>query len=342
MDVNDMTTQFDITLTGAETSFKCADDDTILRAGLREGLGLAYECNTGACGSCKFELLEGEVHDLYPEASGLRAKEREKGKRLACQCVPLSPCRIKIHTGDQYKSPFRPARFRARFESYRAITPDMGVIAFKAERAAQFVAGQYAMLTLGAGAKTRAYSMSNTANDEGRWEFIIRAVPGGAVSPVFSELRAGDEAEIDGPFGVAYFRPQIARPIVGIAGGSGLAPVLSILRAAGADEGFSQAMSLFYGGRGPADIPDIPELLGGVAGDVSYHPAVSVPELAQQHGWTGQVGFVHELLPGKLALPLAAYEYYMAGPPAMIEAVVRMLVADHKVPMEQIHFDRFF
>lgn len=338
-----MITQFDITLAGAETSFKCADDDTILRAGLREGLGLAYECNTGACGSCKFELLEGEVLDLYPEAGGLRAKEREKGKRLACQCVPLSPCRIKIHTGDQYKSPFRPARFRARFESYRAITPDMGVIAFKGEeRAAQFVAGQYAMLTLGAGPHTRAYSMSNTANDEGLWEFIIRAVPGGAVSPLFSQLNAGDEVEIDGPFGVAYFRPEIARPVVGIAGGSGLAPVLSILRAAGGDTGFSQALSLFYGGRGPSDIPDIPSMLGDVACRVSYHPAVSVTELAQEQGWTGEVGFVHEQLPSKLELPLAAYEYYMAGPPVMIEAVVRMLVADHKVPMDQIHFDRFF
>lgn len=337
-----MNKQFEIVLMGAETSFKCAENDTLLRAGLREGLGLAYECNTGACGSCKFELLEGEVLDLYPEASGLRAKEREKGKRLACQCVPLSSCRIKIHTGDQYMSRFRPARVRALFESYRAITPDMGVIAFKAECAAQFVAGQYAMLTLGAGAQSRAYSMSNTANDEGLWEFIIRAVPGGAVSPLFSQLNAGDEVEIDGPFGVAYFRPEIARPIVGIAGGSGLAPVLSILRAAGGDAGFSQTLSLFYGGRGPSDIPDIRSLLGDVAGRVSYHPAVSVTELAQEQGWTGEVGFVHEQLQSKLELPLAAYEYYMAGPPVMIESVVRMLVVDHKVPMDQIHFDRFF
>lgn len=337
-----MTTQFEITLAGTETSFKCAEDDTLLRAGLREGVGLAYECNTGACGSCKFELLEGKVLDLYPEASGLRAKEREKGKRLACQCVPLSPCRIKIHTGDQYKSPFRPARFRTRFESYRAITPDMGVIAFKAERAAQFVAGQYAMLTIGAGAQTRAYSMSNTANDEGLWEFIIRAVPGGAVSPRFSQLSVGDEVEIDGPFGVAYFRTEIARPVVGIAGGSGLAPVLSILRSAGMNAGFSQTLALFYGGRGPSDIPDIRLMLGEVAGRVSFHPAVSVPELAQAEGWTGEVGFVHEQVPSKLELPLAAYEYYMAGPPVMIESVVRMLVVDHKVPIDQIHFDRFF
>lgn len=340
--MNDMISHFDISLAGSESSFSCAVNDTILRAGLRHGFGLAYECNTGACGSCKFDLLEGEVLDLYPEASGLRAKEREKGKRLACQCIPKTHCRIKIRVGDQYKSPVTPARFRARLASYRAITPDMGLISFESDRAAEFVAGQYAMLTLGGEGKTRAYSMSNTANAEGVWEFIIRAVPGGAVSPLFSGLREGDEIEIDGPFGVAYFRPELERPVVGIAGGSGLAPVLSIMRAAGRDRAFSQALHVFYGGRGPEDIPDIPGLLGEVASEVSYYPAVSMPELAEQQGWNGDTGFVHELLPVKLAQPLAEFEYYMAGPPAMIEAVVRMLVVEHKVPMEQIHFDRFF
>lgn len=337
-----MDSHFEISLAGSELSFKCAADDTILRAGLREGFGLAYECNTGACGSCKFELLEGEVLDLYPEASGLRAKEREKGKRLACQCVPKTDCRIKIHTGDQYRSTVRPARFRARLLSYRTVTPDMGLVSFKSDCPAEFAAGQYAMLTPGAGAMTRAYSMSNTANAEGVWEFIIRAVPGGAVSPLFSGLREAHEVEIDGPFGVAYFRPQIARPVVGIAGGSGLAPVLSIMRAASADVSFAQPLHVFYGGRGPADIPDIPGLLGEAARTVSCHAAVSMPELAEQQGWRGDIGFVHELLPQKLGQPLADFEYYMAGPPAMIEAAVRMLVAEHKVAMEQIHFDRFF
>ncbi|ENO87800.1 2Fe-2S iron-sulfur cluster-binding protein [Thauera linaloolentis] len=337
-----MNPHFEISLAGSESSFACAADDTILRAGLRQGLGLAYECNTGACGSCKFDLLEGEVFDLYPEASGLRAKEREKGKRLACQCVPKADCRIKIRTGDLYRSMVRPARFRARLISYRALTPDMGLFSFKSACPAEFAAGQYAMLTPAAGAMTRAYSMSNTENAEGVWEFIIRAVPGGAVSPLFGGLPEGHEVEIDGPFGVAYFRPQIDRPVVGIAGGSGLAPVLSIMHAAGMDESFTRDLHVFYGGRGPADIPDIPGLLGDAAAKVSCHPAVSMPELAQQQGWQGDVGFVHEFLPEKLKQPLADFEYYMAGPPAMIEAVVRMLVVEHKVAMEQIHFDRFF
>jgi toluene monooxygenase electron transfer component len=77
-------------------------------------------------------------------------------------------------------------------------------------------------------------------------------------------------------------------------------------------------------------------------GRLHWHPAVSVPEQAAAAGWTGAVGFVHELLPRTLPQPLASYEYYLAGPPPMIEAAVRLLVADHQVPQGQLHFDRFF
>lgn len=335
-----MTTSFDISLAGTEASFACAENDTILRAGLRAGLGLAYECNTGACGSCKFELLEGEVYDLFPEASGLRQKERERGKRLACQCVPLSACRIKMHTGDQYVSAIRPARATARFVGRRQITPDISVLTFRTACPASFAPGQYAMLSLGEPRRTRAYSMSNLPNDEGVWEFIIRDVPGGAVSPQFRSLQEGAEIELDGPYGVAYFRADVPRPVVGLAGGSGLAPVLSIMREVAHAADFSQDSYLFYGGRGPADIPAVPEMLGGNAARVRFFPAVSMAERAQD--WSGDVGFIHELLPRKLDRELAAYEYYLAGPPPMIESAVRLLVADHKVPMEQIHFDRFF
>lgn len=335
-----MTTSFDISLANADAGFACAADDTILRAGLRAGLGLAYECNTGACGSCKFEMLEGEVHDLFPEASGLRQKERERGKRLACQCVPLSACRIKMHTGEQYVSHIRPARAKARFVECRSITPDISVVSFRTAGPAAFTPGQYAMLSLGEPRRTRAYSMSNLPNDDGVWEFIIRDVPGGAVSPQFRRLEEGAEIELDGPYGVAYFRAEVPRPVVGLAGGSGLAPVLSIMRGVAHAADFAGDAYLFYGGRGPSDIPAVPAMLGGNAERVRFFPAVSSAELAQD--WSGDVGFIHELLPRKLDRELAAYEYYLAGPPPMIEAAVRLLVADHKVPMEQIHFDRFF
>ncbi len=78
------------------------------------------------------------------------------------------------------------------------------------------------------------------------------------------------------------------------------------------------------------------------SGKLKIHPAVSVPTLADEANWAGDVGFVHEQLPRRLPRPLLEYEFYLAGPPPMIEAVVRLLIADHRVPQSQIHYDRFF
>lgn len=338
-----MSNNFHIKLADGETSFDCEAGDTILRAGLRQGLGLAYECNVGACGSCKFDLIEGEVEDLFPEATGLRPKERERGKRLACQCVPRGDCKIKIRTGSEYTSNFPPVRFRARFVGKTALTPDISLFTFTADQPAEFLAGQYAMLSVPSLGQARAYSMSNIANKKGSWEFIIRRVPDGKVTAhLFNALQVNDEIDIDGPFGIAYLRNEVSRQIVGIAGGSGLAPVLSIMKGSALLPQPNGQPVMFYGGRTPADIPAVPQIAAEAMISVDFHPVISVPDSEGVNKWTGDVGFVHEFIAEKLNGPLTDYEYYLAGPPPMIEAAVRLLVADHKVPTTQIHFDRFF
>lgn len=338
-----MTDSFRISLAGSETAFDCATDDTLLRSALRQGLGLAYECNVGACGSCKFDLIEGEVEDLFPAASGLKEKERAKGKRLACQCRPLGDCKIKIRSGEEYVSAIPPARFKARFVGKTALTPDISLFTFATDKPAEFLAGQYAMLSVAALGQARAYSMSNIANGDGLWQFIIRRVPDGKVTAaLFEQLQVDEELDIDGPYGIAYLRTDVARPIVGIAGGSGLAPVLSVMQGAARAQCASGRPTMLYGGRTPADIPDVPGMASEAGIEVDFHPVISSPENTPTSEWTGDVGFVHEFIEKKLAGALTDYEYYLAGPPPMIEAAVRLLVAEHKVPSTQIHFDRFF
>lgn len=337
-----MTQQFQIRLAGTEQGFDCAGDDTLLRAGLRQGLGIAYECNVGACGSCKFDLIEGEVDDLFPDAPGLRPKERERGKRLACQCVPLGACTIKVRTGAEYLPANKPRKRVARLAAKTALTNDITLFEFAAAGAAAFLPGQYALIGLPGAGQLRAYSLSNLPNTEGRWQFGIRRVPGGKVSnALFDSVRRGDEVVLDGPYGIAYLRADSARPIACIGGGSGLAPLLSIVRGAAA-AGLGGVPAILYGGRGPGDIPAVGAMLAGEGVAVDFHPVVSMPELAGPEGWTGDVGFVHEFIAAKLGPRLDGYEYYLAGPPPMIEAAVRLLMVEGKVPASQIHFDRFF
>lgn len=337
-----LTHHFQIQLAGTEQHFSCDGDDTLLRAGLRQGFGIAYECNVGACGSCKFDLIDGEVDDLFPAAPGLRPKERERGKRLACQCVPRGNCTIKVRTGEEYVPANRPEKRRARLAARTSLTPDIASFDFVTDGPAAFLPGQYALIGMPGVGQLRAYSLSNLPNQDGLWQFGIRRVPGGAVSnALFDTLHVGDEITLDGPYGIAYLRTGLERPIACIGGGSGLAPLLSIVRGAAAN-GQAGSPAVLYGGRGPLDIPDVAGILAGEGVEVDFHPVVSMPELAGPQGWSGDVGFVHEFIVKKLSLPLDGYEYYLAGPPPMIEAAVRLLMIEGKVPATQIHFDRFF
>jgi toluene monooxygenase electron transfer component len=334
--------QHTIRIAGTDLSFMASEGDNLLRAGLRAGIGLPYECNAGGCGSCKFDLVSGEMEELWTDAPGLSARDRTRGRRLACQCRALSDCEIKVRAADTFITAHAPAVFEADYIGSRVVTPDIREFRFRGPAAADFLPGQYALLGLPGTVQLRAYSMSNLPNAAGEWNFMVRKVPDGHISTrLFDSLSPGDKVTIDGPLGLAHWREDTDRDIVCIAGGSGLAPIVSIANAAAAHATSERPIWLFYGGRGPADLPAFGEWLHRET-RVQVKAAVSSTELADAAGWTGERGFVHELVVRTLGTDLAAHRYYLAGPPPMIETIVRMLVVDHKVPAQHIHYDRFF
>jgi toluene monooxygenase electron transfer component len=333
-----------IRLVGSETAFDCAADDTVTRAGLRAGLPLSYECNTGACGTCKVELVEGEVESLRPDSPAITDRDRAKRRILACQARPLTDCTIKMRLDPAAQVPYRPAIRPARFLRARSLTHDLREFTFGFDAPVAFLPGQYALVSVPGVAAPRAYSMSNIAGSA-EWDFQVRRVPGGAASTVlFDTLVPGTAVSIDGPYGHAYLRPEVPRDIVCIAGGSGLAPIISVARGIAATPSMAdRRVHVFYGGRRPEDLcgEDMLQALPALAGRVTYVPVVSSPDDPSPSGWTGRAGFVHEAVPAVLTAPLADYEYYCAGPPAMTLAVQRLLM-DAKVPATQLHFDQFF
>ena len=121
-----------------------------------------------------------------------------------------------------------------------------------------------------------------------------------------------------------------------------MAPVLSVIRGVTETNISRGKPSLLYGGRTPADIPDVPRIAADARTEFHFHPIASSATDQTAENWQGNIGFVHEYITQKVSGSLPDYEYYLAGPPPMIEATVRLLVVDHKVPASQIHFDRFF
>lgn len=332
-----------------------AGEDALLRAALRAGLAFPYECNVGGCGSCRFELLDGGVQTLWDAAPGLSDREKRRGKHLACQSRPVSDCRIKVRLdADAAPAPYRPSRFAGRLVARRAITPALHQFSFEVptEQAQSFAPGQYALMQLPGVAGVRAYSMSNIANADGVWEFIVRRTPDGAGSgALFDRVAIGDTVTLDGPYGHAYLRDASAdtpRELVCIAGGSGLGPMLSVARGWQQRRSVSPASQasrlwFFLGLRAQDELGAAAELHSLQGPDVSMHTVLSAPvaQSTEQPAWDGLTGFVHQALLPVLPQPLAAYDFYLAGPAPMVDAVQTLLMIEHQVPYQQIHFDRY-
>lgn len=313
-------------------------EDTLLRSALRAGVGLPHECSVGGCGACRFELLAGSMETLWAEAPGLSERDRRRGKRLACQSRPLEDCVIRVRCDDAYRPALPARRFEATLRERRALSGDMSEFTFEGPGPAEFLPGQYALLYPHGVRGARAYSMSNLPNREGVWQFIIRRVPGGRGSEsVFDELVPGARLALDGPYGHAWLRPG-TRDVVCVAGGSGAGPMLSVARAALAED-LGRRVHFFLGLRRQLDL-GVAEVLDALGCErLSATTVLSSPEPGTP--WSGATGFVHQEMERALPAPPPAFDFYFAGPPPMVDAMQELLMVRHRVPFQQIHFDRF-
>ncbi|GHE76981.1 oxidoreductase [Amycolatopsis deserti] len=332
---------------GTGVRFSCTEGDTLLRAALRAGVGLSYECNSGACGSCRYELVDGEVRDRRPDAPGLSPRDRRRGRRLACQSEPLSDCVVRAGSLGEVTA-YRPVTQTARLRAVRPLTHDMSEFVFTADEHAAFAPGQYAMLYFPDGRVERAYSMSNLGNRDREWKFVVKRTPDGqATSILFDKLEVGSEVVLDGPYGHAYLRPERNRDIVCVAGGSGLGAMISVvLGAAALPDAVDRTAHLFIGGRREEDvhIPEAVLVARRRLRALHVHTAVSEADGCDAQPPCGIPpfrGFVHEAVVRTLGESITGFTYYAAGPPAMTDALARALVVERGLPADHLYFDRF-
>ena len=339
------THEYRIAIAGSDQTFVCPTDDTLMRAAQRAGLAFPYECNVGFCANCRFELVEGAVRMGWADAPGLTDKDRARKRWLGCQSHPESDCTIKLRLDARYRPIHPPRRGRAVLASRRDITHDITEFHFVLDRPQRFEPGQYALVHLPGVDGARAYSMSNVTGDGRLWEFQVRSVPGGSGSQVlFERMHPGEAVDIDGPYGMAWLRRDAPRDILCLAGGSGLAPMIAIARGAMSEPQLAHRhLHFLYGGRTRRDIcgEDMLQQLPGWGERLSYHGSVSDSADGAAPGWMGSVGYLHEVALQRFGDRLRDLEIYFAGPPAMANAVQKMLV-DAKVPFEQVHFDQFY
>ena len=314
------------------------DGVTILDAALADGIAYPHGCRSGRCGACKSRLVSGAADLFDASRFALSDEEKAKGLFLACRATPTTDAIIIWLGGDEDTLSHPRRRLNCRVTAIGDATHDIKCIRLAVDESNRlaFTAGQYARLTF-PGVPTRDYSMAS-GSSERELEFHIRRVPGGAATQyVHTRLKLGDPVLVEGPFGSSHLREQHTGPILCIAGGSGLAPIKSIVETAIAC-GMRQPIHVYFGARSDRDLYliDVFEDLAKV------HPRLRfTPVLSEASFRTGlRTGFVTDAVARDLH-DFSGWKAYVAGPPAMVEAAMHLCKA-RGLPHEDLHADVFF
>lgn len=331
--------------------FECGRDEHILYAALRQGLGFPYECASGTCGTCKATVLEGSTEYVWEGAPGRKYTRAEKNEVLTCQSLARAPLKLSLLRGFDAPPRILPDYYRGTIVRSKRLVEDVLELDVSVERPLSFDAGQFVLFEVDAVAGARSYSMVNFGADCSELKFLIKRVPGGALTEwFFSHPLNGLGVRMFGPLGRATFDPETASHIVCIAGGSGIAGMMSML-SRGSESGHFREKDarVFFGVRTPRDAFYFDELAGHVRGfrdrvrvmiGLSHEEAS--PEFRERHAdLEFDSGFIHDVAKRALGSSPADTVVYIAGPPPMVDATLRMLLLELKHNPKNIRYDKF-
>ena len=295
------------------------EGETLLDAGLREGLALPFECRNGGCGKCKSTLAYGAVDYGAYQREALTDAERAGGKVLLCTATALGDLEIEyLPTRTPGGIPARV--WSATVESMERLAPDVMrvVLALEGAEPIAFYAGQYINILLEDGAK-RSFSFATAPQVSDRVELHIRRVEGGRFTgQVFERMRPGDRLRFEGPLGSFFLREDSEKPIIFVAGSTGFAPVKSMLEYA-FSRGMKRRMLLYWGAKSLKDLylSALPEQWQREHQNFTFVPVLSAP--APEDRWQGRTGLVHEAILADFP-DLGPYQVYACGSAAMVES----------------------
>ena len=334
---------FQVLVQPSGRSFTVDAGETLLSAGIRQGVGMPYGCKDGACGSCKCQKVSGKIHlDAY-QAKALSASELAQGMVLTCRATALSD--VVLESRQVTRADAFPIRkMPVRVASMEKLSHDVMRISLQlpSTENMQFHAGQYVEFLLRDGSR-RAYSMANAPHTLVAGAPIIdlhiRHMPGGKFTDhVFGAMKEKEIQRIEAPFGSFYLREDSESPMVLLASGTGFAPIKALIEHMQHRQ-IKRPAYLYWGGRRPADLymhdwvmaqcQHMPHL--------QYVPVVS-DALPEDH-WQGRTGFVHAAVLQDIP-DLSGYQVYACGAPVVIDAAQRDY-AQHGLSADAFFADSF-
>jgi toluene monooxygenase electron transfer component len=332
-------------------SFDSPAGQRILYSALSNGVQLPHECVTGTCGTCKARLRSGTLDVLWRDAPGWSLIK--PGEYLLCQCAATVDCEVEIRgTVGQEDVRFAPRHRRGIIRDWRLLCADVGVFSVELECELTFEAGQFAALGFRGLEGARCYSMVNSDSPTTSLDFVIKRKSGGAVSEwLFAQDRSSEAVDCFGPVGKATYDPDAQRDLLCIAGGTGIAGMMSILRRAARQGHFNaRRADVFFGLRSARDaffLSDLSSLVHAYPAALRVTVALSdeTPAAELTGGYPAlafDTGKVHEVVARESsAIPAPHVSAYVAGPPAAVIAALRVLLVQLKVSPAAIRYDKF-
>ena len=323
--------------------FDPAPGEKILYAGLRAQAGLPYECATGTCGTCKAKLVDGKIADGWPAAPGRKYLKPDAGEFLMCQCSAEGDVSIEVASFVYPAEPGAPRvlSVSGAVSAVRALTHDVSAFDVELDAPCEFDAGQFMAMGAPGVEGMRGYSMVNYAAPARRLSFVAKKKPGGGFSEwLFSDRAAGARLDMFGPLGKAIFHPDLGKNILCIAGGSGIAGMMSILARAAAADYFSRyKVHVFFGVRTMRDVFFLDELAAYPKADITI--ALSEEDPPANTRLRFERGLVHEVAKRAMAGKYQNVRAYLAGPPPAVDAAIRVLLLDARLTTDNIRYDKF-
>lgn len=344
------TTKVSLQSKSGETRFDCGTGEKLLFAGLAQGVSLPYECATGTCGTCKARVMEGDFDVAWSDAPGAAKLKPERGDILLCQTTARSDCVVRIAANVTHaESDVLPMRRTGLITQAQLLTHDVMQIEVKLDSPMDFEAGQFVVLDAPGVTGGRAYSMVNFDENARSLVFVIKRKPGGAFGDwLFDGSPRGAEVSVFGALGRATWSPAEDRDILAVAGGSGIAGIMSIVdRATRAGHFAKRRGHIFFGVRTRADAFYAAEFAAFVArsgGNLEVTIALSHDLVADGETIDGvhlASGFVHEVARDKMAGRYGDLTAYLAGPTPMVDAALRILLMEARLTPDRIRFDKF-
>lgn len=328
-----------VTIQPGDVEIEVQEGETILEAGLRRGLDLPHSCRSGSCMACMATLTGGEVFYRHGPPLGLRKDDEAAGKLLMCQAELKTSSEIQtvlVHKADV--APL--VRLPCRVERLQKLCHDVMAMWLKLPPVGplRFRAGQYIDFLLPDG-DHRSFSLANPPHDADLLELHVRYVPDGAFSRfVFQQLKPRELLRLLAPLGNFYVRDDARRPLLMIAGGTGFAPIQSMLLDL-VHRKDDRPVSFYWGVRAERDLyrHDMARQLTRQHAALTYIPVLSEP--GDAHGWDGRTGLVHEAALQDHA-DFSEFDVYLSGPPPMIEAA-RDAFSSRGLREDRLFFDAF-